>query len=81
MDQIEAGDEWDGWYDFKSGAQYIHETGDLTHIDYPSRRGDGPYLSMSTICRSTAIEQIGAFAYHSWLDGGAIKQVLILKRK
>jgi 4-amino-4-deoxy-L-arabinose transferase-like glycosyltransferase len=80
VNQIEAGDEWDGWYNFKSGAQYIRQTGDLTHIDYPAAAVMDPIYYVNDL-PVQGYEQIGAFPYRSWLDGGTTKQVLILKRK
>jgi 4-amino-4-deoxy-L-arabinose transferase-like glycosyltransferase len=78
--QIEAGVEWDAWYNFENGAQYIRETGDLTHINYPPGAVMDPVYYVNDL-PINGYEQIEAFTYHSWLDAGATKQVLILKRK
>ena len=78
--EIRAGYEVDGWYNFRSGAQYIRQTGDLTHINYPPDAViDAMYMVNDIPVKGYV--QIGSLIYHSWLDGGAAKQVLILERQ
>lgn len=80
VNQIRAGIEWDNWYNYKDSAQYIHETGDLTHIDYPPDAVIDPIYTVNDL-PVKGYEQIGSLPYHSWLEGGATRQVLLLKQK
>ncbi|MEP6775402.1 MAG: glycosyltransferase family 39 protein [Chloroflexota bacterium] len=78
--EVRAGYEVDGWYNFRSGAQYIRQTGDMTHINYPP----DAVINATYIVNDLPVKgyiQIGALTYRSWLDGGAAKQVLILQRQ
>ncbi len=78
--EIRAGYEVDGWYNFRSGAQYIRQTGDMTHINYPPDAVINATYMVNDLPVKGYI-QIGALTYRSWLDGGVVKQVLILQRQ
>lgn len=80
VSQIKAGYEWEGWYNFREGAKRILETGDLTYINYPPGAVIYPVYGVSDL-QADSYKQIGALPYHSWLEGGATRQVLLLKRK
>jgi hypothetical protein len=77
---IRAGYEVDGWYNFRAGAAYIRQTGDLTNINYPPDAIiDAAYIVNDLPVKG--YDQVGSLTYNSWLDGGEVKQVLILKRR
>jgi hypothetical protein len=77
---IRGGNEVDGWYNFTNGAAYIRRTGDLTHLNYPADAVIDP-LYMVNDMPIQGYNQIGSLTYHSWLDGGSEKQVLLLERQ
>ena len=79
-EQIRAGYEWEGYYDFKAGAKRIRETGDLTNINYPPAEVIDPVYMVSDL-PEPGYSEIGSLPYRSWLDGGAERRVLMLKRK
>jgi 4-amino-4-deoxy-L-arabinose transferase-like glycosyltransferase len=79
-EQIAAGFEWENWYEFAKGADYIRRTHDLQYINYPAWAVLDPIYAVSDIPLQDYTE-IGALPYKSWLDGGVERRVLILMRK
>jgi 4-amino-4-deoxy-L-arabinose transferase-like glycosyltransferase len=79
-EQVRAGLEWEGFYDFKAGAQRIRETHDLRHLYYPPDAVIDPVYLVSDL-PELGYSEIGSIPYRSWLDGGAERRVLLLKRK
>jgi hypothetical protein len=79
-DQIYAGYEWAGWYLFRDGVDYMRRTGDYTHIYFPAEAVQNPLYAVMQL-HGDDVEEVGSVTYHSWLEGGASKQILILKRK
>ncbi len=80
VNQIRAGNEWENWYNFRSGAQHIRETGDFTYASHPPGAVIDPVYMVNDL-PVIGYEQIGFLPYHSWLEGGATRQVLMLKRR
>jgi 4-amino-4-deoxy-L-arabinose transferase-like glycosyltransferase len=79
VNHIGAGYEWDGFYNFKAGAQHIRDTHDLSHINYPPEAVIDPVYKVSDL-PEPGYSEIGSILYWSWLDGGAERRVLLLKR-
>jgi 4-amino-4-deoxy-L-arabinose transferase-like glycosyltransferase len=80
VDHIDAGYEWDGFYNFKAGAQLIRDTHDLSHINYPPDAVIDPVYMVGDL-PEPGYSEIGSLPYRSWLDGGQERRVLLLKRK
>ncbi|HKP51807.1 MAG TPA: glycosyltransferase family 39 protein [Chloroflexia bacterium] len=79
-DQMRAGYEWDGFYNFKAGAQRIRDTGDFTNLNYPPGAVIDPVYIVSDLPIS-GYREIDSIPYHSWLEGGVTRSVLVLQRK
>jgi 4-amino-4-deoxy-L-arabinose transferase-like glycosyltransferase len=79
--QIDAGFEWAGWYLYDEGARRIRQTGDLTYIYFPAYAALDPVYVVSDLPRE-GYTQVGLSSpYQSWLDGGQVRRVLVLKRQ
>lgn len=77
---VRAGFEWENFYGFEPAAQRIRQTGDLKNIVYPPGEVFDPIYAISDIPLE-GYNETGATLYRSWLDGGAYRQVLTMKRK
>jgi hypothetical protein len=79
-EQIDAGFEWAGWYSYEAGAKYIRDTQDFTHAGFPPDAIGDSAFAVGDSARSDYSE-VGSIPYQSWLEGGLIRRVLLLKRK
>jgi hypothetical protein len=78
--QVDAGFEWLGHYMYRDGVEYIRRTGDTTEIVFPVYAVLDAVYVVSDLPRD-GYAQVGALPYHSWLEGGQTRNVLLLKRK
>ena len=79
-EHIDAGFEWDGWYMFDAGDRRIRETKNYTYLYFPAYAAIDPVYVISDLPRE-GYTQIGSVPYDSWLTGGEIRRVAVLKRK
>lgn len=79
-EQIDAGFEWAGWHSYEAGASYIREKQDFTHAGFPPNAVLDSAFAVGDSTRSNYVE-VGSLPYASWLEGGRIRRVLLLKRK
>jgi hypothetical protein len=79
-EDIDAGFEWLGWYLFQEGADYIRSTNDYSKVGFPPRAvSTSDYLVTELPNKGyTQLEQV---PYDSWLEGGQIRDIVVLEKK
>jgi 4-amino-4-deoxy-L-arabinose transferase-like glycosyltransferase len=78
--QVNAGFEWMGWYLFDAGVERIRQTGDLQYVGAPYRAVLDPLFLVSDLPQPGYV-QIDSVPYDSWISGGLVNYVLVLRHK
>jgi hypothetical protein len=79
-EQVNAGFEWMGWYLFDSGVEHVRQTGDAKYVGAPYRAVLDPLYLVSDRPHD-GYTQVASIRYESWLSGGQLNKVLVLRRK
>jgi len=77
--QVFAGFEWENWYLYEEGTRLVRESGNYASAGSPASLLLDPVYVVSDR-EVDRYEPISIRAYTSWLSGGEVRKVLVLKR-